>query len=46
MGPGTTLNPSSPQARAIADLLNETLVVAGVTLALVGDSHERQDRKA
>jgi cytochrome c oxidase subunit 2 len=33
--PGTTLDPRSPQARAIAALFGETLVVCGVIFALV-----------
>ena len=35
VGPGTTLDPRSPQARAIADLFGETLIVCGVIFALV-----------
>jgi cytochrome c oxidase subunit 2 len=35
VGPGTTLDPRSPQARAIADLFGDTLIVCAVIFALV-----------
>jgi cytochrome c oxidase subunit 2 len=35
VGAGTTLEPRSPQARAIADLFGETLILCGVIFALV-----------